>query len=216
VSEPESTCRLYLITPPRLDDLPAFAETLKGALDAGDVACLQIRLKDVGDDAIRRATDVLRPLCHAHDVAVLMNDRPDLARETGCDGAHVGQTDMPYKKARALLGPDALIGVTCHDSRHLAMIAGEEGADYVAFGAFFPTETKDAPTRADPDLLRWWTEVMVVPSVAIGGLTVDNCRELVETGVDFLAVCGGVWNHPDGAAAAVAAFNRVFAEVYGA
>ncbi|MCF8478986.1 MAG: thiamine phosphate synthase [Rhodospirillum sp.] len=212
--ESPSPCRLYLITPPRLDNLPAFAESLKGALDAGDVACLQIRLKDVADDVIRRVADVLLPLCHAKDIAVLMNDRPDLAKKTGCDGVHIGQEDMPYKKARALLGPDALIGVTCHDSRHLAMIAGEDGADYVAFGAFFPTETKEAPTQADTDLLRWWSEVMLIPSVAIGGLTVENCREVVETGTDFLAVSSGVWTHPEGPAAAVKAFNALFEAVH--
>jgi thiamine-phosphate pyrophosphorylase len=210
----ESTCRLYLITPPRLDDLSAFAETLKGTLDAGDVACLQIRLKEVGDDAIRRAADVLLPICHAKDVAVLMNDRPDLAKKTGCDGVHVGQEDMPYKKARALLGPDAMIGVTCHDSRHLAMMAGEDGADYVAFGAMFPTETKEAPTLADTELLRWWSSVMLIPSVAIGGITVDNCREVVETGTDFIAVSSGVWAHPEGPAAAVKVFNALFEAVY--
>ncbi|WP_413204051.1 thiamine phosphate synthase [Rhodospirillum sp. A1_3_36] len=214
MSDESSPCRLYLITPPRLDDLSAFAESLKAALDAGDVACLQIRLKEGGDDVIRRAAEVLLPLCHARDVAVLMNDRPDLAKKTGCDGVHVGQEDMPYKKARALLGPDAMIGVTCHDSRHLAMIAGEDGADYVAFGAMFPTETKQAPTLADPELLRWWSNVMLIPSVAIGGITVDNCREVVETGTDFIAVSSGVWTHPEGPAAAVKAFNALFEAVY--
>ncbi len=208
-----TACRLYLITPPVIDDPAAFARLLDDACTGGDVACLQVRLKDVPEAHIRAVVQAVKPVCHARDIALLLNDDPALAKETGCDGAHVGQKDTPYRQARRILGDDAIVGVTCHDSRHLAMVAGEEGADYVAFGAFFPTETKEAPTRADPDLLAWWTEMMVVPAVAIGGITVDNARPLVEAGADFLAVCGGVWNHPDGPVAAVAAFNALFAAV---
>jgi thiamine-phosphate pyrophosphorylase len=153
---------------------------------------------------------VLRPPAQRRGVAVLLNDRPDLAFETGCDGVHIGQEDATYKQARAAVGPEAIVGVTCHDSRHLAMEAGEQGADYVAFGAFFPTDTKEARFHAEPELLAWWSGLMTVPCVAIGGITVDNCRPLVEAGADFLAVCGGVWNHPDGPAAAVKAFDRIF------
>ncbi|MBB4267376.1 thiamine phosphate synthase [Roseospira visakhapatnamensis] len=207
--DPQDRCRLYLITPPRLDDVDAFARTLAEALDGGDVACLQLRLKDVDDDAIRRAAEVLVPLAQARDVAVLMNDRPDLALATGCDGVHVGQDDAPYAEARRLLGENRIVGVTCHDSRDLAMAAGEAGADYVAFGAFYPTSTKDAPIRADVDLLRWWAEAMVVPVVAIGGITPDNARPLIETGADFLAVSAGVWAWPDGPGAAVARLNAL-------
>lgn len=199
-------CRLYLITPPTLDP-KAFAPTLAAALDAGDVACVQLRLKDVPDDVVRRAVEVLRPVAQSRDVALILNDRPDLAAATGCDGVHVGQEDMPYREARRVMGKDAIVGVTCHDSRHLAMEAGEDGADYVAFGAFFPTSTKEPKAKAEPELLTWWQEMMEVPCVAIGGITVDNGRVLVEAGADFLAVCGGVWNHPEGPAAAVRAFN---------
>jgi len=207
--DPQDRCRLYLVTPPRLDDLDGFARTLTEALAGGDVACLQLRLKDVDDDTIRRAADVLVPLAQARDVAVVMNDRPDLAVATGCDGVHVGQQDAPYAEARRLMGEDRIVGVTCHDSRHLAMKAGEDGADYVAFGAFFPTTTKDAPIRAELDLLRWWAEAMVVPSVAIGGITPDNARPLIEAGADFLAVSAGVWAWPQGPKAAVARFNAL-------
>jgi thiamine-phosphate pyrophosphorylase len=203
-------CRLYLLTPPALPDLAGFAKTFAATLDAGDVACAQLRLKDASDDDIRRACDALRPIAQERDVAFLMNDRPDLARETGCDGVHIGQEDTPYAEARKIVGADAIVGVTCHDSRHLAMIAGEAGADYVAFGAFYPTATKEAKTAAEPELLVWWSELFTVPCVAIGGITVDNARPLIDAGADFLAVCGGVWNHPQGPAAAVAAFNRLF------
>src|SRR5471032_3368853 len=141
-------CRLYLITPPRLDDLAAFGHVLAHALDAGDVAALQIRLKDVPDDIIAAAVDALMPIAAARGVAVILNDRPDLAASLGCDGVHVGQDDATLAEARRIVGKDRMVGVTCHDSLHLGMEAAEGGADYVAFGAFFPTTTKDAPTRA--------------------------------------------------------------------
>lgn len=200
-------CQLYLITPPAFEP-QAFAEDIKAALGAGPVACLQLRLKGADDDAVRRASDVLMPICHAHDVAFLVNDRPDLALATGADGVHVGQDDAGYAAARALVGDDATVGVTCHNSLHLAMEAAEAGADYVAFGAFFPTRTKEPKARAEIETLRSWSVATVVPCVAIGGITVDNCLPLVDAGADFLAVVGGVWTHPEGPAAAVRAFNE--------
>jgi len=154
---------------------------------------------------------VLRPPAQRLGIAVLLNDNPRLAFETGCDGVHIGQDDTPYDAARAAVGRDAIVGVTCHDSRHLAMDAGEKGADYVAFGAFYPTATKDARFQADPELLVWWNGLFTVPSIAIGGITVDNALPLVEAGADFLAISAGVWNHPEGPAAAVAAFERLLA-----
>ena len=204
-------CRLYIITPPRIDDLTGFAELLVQALNAGDVAALQIRLKDAPDDQIARAVEALAPVAQAHGVAVILNDRPDLAAQLGCDGVHIGQSDMPYKEARRLMGSAAMIGVTCHDSRHLAMEAAEAGADYVAFGAFFPTATKDALTRAEPDILTIWQEMMETPCVAIGGITAENAAGLARAGADFLAVSAGVWGHPDGSAAAVKALSAQIA-----
>jgi thiamine-phosphate pyrophosphorylase len=200
--------RLYLITPPKID--VAFADALKRALDGGDVASLQLRLKDVSDDDVLRAGATLMPIAQKAGVAFLVNDRPDLAKKLGADGVHVGQEDAPYAQARALLGPNAIVGVTCHDSRHLAMEAAEAGADYVAFGAFYPTGTKEAKTRAEPELLSWWQEMMQAPCVAIGGITVENGGALVQAGADFLAVASGVWDHPEGPQAAVRRFNDLF------
>ncbi|WP_207476753.1 thiamine phosphate synthase [Arenibaculum pallidiluteum] len=200
-------CRLYLITPPAFEPA-AFSEDLRRALGAGDVACLQLRLKDVPDDAIRRATEILMPIAQASDVAFLMNDRPDLARELGCDGVHVGQDDTPYRDARRIVGPDAIVGVSCQGSRHLAMVAAEDGADYVAFGPMFPTSTKpDAGDVAEIELLAWWAELFEVPCVAIGGITPANCAPLVRSGADFLCAISAVWNHPRGPDAAVREFN---------
>ena len=203
-----SGCRLYLVSPPRIAPHD-FAGVLKEALKGGDVASFQLRLKDVSDDEIRRACDSLRPIVQAHGTAFILNDRPDLAAELGCDGVHIGQEDAPYAEARRLL-PKGIVGVTCHDSRHLAMEAGEAGADYVAFGAFFPTATKAPKTQADLELLRWWADMMVVPVVAIGGITVQNAPVLIEAGADFLAVAAGVWEHQGGAEVAVREFNKLF------
>lgn len=214
-------CRLYLITPPHVGDLDDFVSLAADALAGGDVACLQIRLKDrngtPADDAQTVAlARKLIPMCQEKDVAVLINDRPDLAKSLGADGVHIGQSDAPYAEARKLLGADAIIGVTCHDSRHLALQAGEAGADYVAFGAFFPTGTKDVAHRADPDLLDWWQQMIEIPCVAIGGITVNNAEPLVRAGADYLAVSSGVWGHPDGPGAAVRAFNELFDRISGA
>jgi thiamine-phosphate pyrophosphorylase len=204
------SARLYLITPPAFAPA-AFADRLAEALDAGDVACVQLRLKDASDDEVKRAADALRPVAQERGVAFLMNDRPDLALATGCDGVHVGQQDASYAEARRVLGLGRIVGVTCHASRHLAMEAAEAGADYVAFGAFFPSATKAAKHRADPEILRWWSELMTVPCVAIGGITPENCAPLVAAGADFLAVIAAVWDHPEGPGAGVKAFLKAIA-----
>jgi thiamine-phosphate pyrophosphorylase len=207
----EATCRLYLITPPQLD-AAAFSLTLAQALEAGDIAAVQLRLKGVSDDEIRASTRVLKPIVQRHGAAFILNDRPDLAAELGCDGVHIGQSDATYDEARRLMGEDRIVGVTCHNSRHLAIEAAEAGADYVAFGAFFPSATKAVTAVADLALLRWWADLMTVPCVAIGGITPENCAPLVEAGADFLAVSAGVWQYAAGPAAAVAALTRAIAD----
>ena len=205
-----ATTRLYLITPPALDP-HTFAPQLTAALSGGDVACVQLRLKDVGDEAIRAAAAVLQPIAQECGVAFIINDRPDLAAELDCDGVHVGEEDMPCAEARRLCGPDRIVGVTCGDSRHRALVASEAGADYVAFGAFFPSMTKaGAKFRATPEVLRDWSETTVVPCCAIGGITQENCGPLVEAGADFLAVIGAIWSYPNGPKAAIEDFNAVF------
>ncbi len=201
-------CRLYLITPPVLT--PGFADELAAALDAGDVAAVQLRLKDVLDDTLRHTVEQLRPVVQSRDVAFILNDRPDLAVALGCDGAHVGQTDMKAGAARKILG-DLTLGVTCHNSRHLAMEACEAGADYVAFGAFFASRTKEPPEMAEIETLKIWAETMEIPCVAIGGIEPGNCAPLVRAGAEFLAVSGAVWGHPQGAAAGVRAMLEAMA-----
>ncbi len=204
-------CRLYLITPPTIADLAAFARELEAALDGGDVAALQLRLKSASDADIEACVRALKPVADRCDVALILNDRPDLAARFGCDGVHIGQDDGSYVAARAAVGRDRIVGVTCHDSRHLAMGAAEAGADYVAFGAFFDTTTKAAPTRADPELLSIWQETMSTPCVAIGGVTVETAAILAEAGADFLAVSAGVWRFTDGPREAVRRMNEQIA-----
>lgn len=202
-------CELYLISP--LDVGGDFADRLAAALDAGPVAAFQLRMKGPDEHAIARAAEPLMKICADREVAFIVNDSMSLAKRLGADGVHLGQGDGDPRDARALLGPNAQIGVTCHDSRHLAMEAGEAGADYVAFGAFFPTATKETSHRPDPSILSWWSRLFEMPCVAIGGVTPANGRILVDAGADFLAVCNAVWGHEQGPAEAIAEFQGILA-----
>jgi thiamine-phosphate pyrophosphorylase len=200
-------CQLYLISP--LDVGGDFPQRLEEALSGGAVAAFQFRVKGVDQHEAARLAEPLQRICETREVAFIVNDDMALAKRIGADGVHLGQGDGDPREARTLLGPSAQIGITCHDSRHLAMDAGEAGADYVAFGAFFPTSTKETSHRPDPSILSWWSRLFEIPSVAIGGITPENGRPLVEAGADFLAVCNAVWSHPDGPATAVSAFQGI-------
>jgi thiamine-phosphate pyrophosphorylase len=202
-------CQLYLISP--LDVGGDFPVRLEEALSAGPVAAFQFRVKDIDQHEAARLAAPLQEICAAHDVAFIVNDSVPLAKRLKADGVHLGQDDGDVREARGELGPDAQIGVTCHNSRHLAMEAGEAGADYVAFGAFYPTQTKEVSHIAEIDVLEKWAVAMEIPSVAIGGITPENAKPLIDAGADFIAVSGAVWNHPDGPAAAVKAFQAVLA-----
>lgn len=200
-------CQLYLISPP--DVAGGFADRLARALDAGPVAAFQFRVKDVDQHQAARLADPLQRICADREVAFIVNDSVALAKRLGADGVHLGQDDGDAREARQILGPEVQIGVTCHDSRHLAMEAGEAGADYVAFGAFYPTATKETRHRPDPSILSWWSALFELPCVAIGGITPANAAPLVAAGADFLAVSGAVWDGDE--AAAVRAFAGVLA-----
>lgn len=211
MSQNTENCRLYLISPERFE-LAGFAADLEAALTAGDVASFQLRMKNQPDGVIVEAAEKLLPICKKHEVAFILNDRADLAKKVGADGVHLGQSDGNVKETRENLGLGMVIGVTCHNSKHLAFEAGEAGADYVAFGAFFPTRTKATADKAEPGLIRAWVDIAEIPCVAIGGITPENARPIIEAGAHFLAVSSAVWDHKDGPAAAVKAFNKIFAE----
>ena len=204
----KSRCRLYLITPPKII-LDSFKDDLANACDGGDVACVQLRLKHASRDEILQAIDTLAPITHERNTAFILNDNPELAAQTACDGVHIGQKDMSYKQARKVVGKNALVGVTCHDKRYLAIEAAEKGADYVAFGAFFSSNTKETNTQPDPDILETWSTMTTVPCVAIGGITHKNCSPLIQAGADFLAVVSAIWDFGAGPGAAVKAFNKI-------
>lgn len=201
-------CKLYLISPQEVGG--AFPDRLKAALEPGITAAFQLRVKNVEEHELAPLAEPLQRICADANVAFIVNDSMQLAKRIGADGVHLGQSDGDVREARALLGPSAQIGKTCHDSRHLAMEAGEAGADYVAFGAFYPTTTKPSNYRPDPSILTWWSTLFEIPCVAIGGITPDNARPLVEAGADFLALCQAVWIKEDSASAV-----RAFAEVLG-
>jgi thiamine-phosphate pyrophosphorylase len=205
---PERTapCGLYLISPQEVGG--GFPDRLGAALAGGPVAAFQLRVKDTPEDELARLAEPLQRLCADAGAAFIVNDSMELAKRLGADGVHLGQSDGDIREARALLGPSAQIGRTCHDSRHLAMEAGEAGADYVAFGAFYPTTTKPSHYRPQPSILSWWASLFEIPCVAIGGITPDNARPLVDAGADFVAVCQAVWGNDD-PAAAVAAFQPI-------
>ncbi len=202
-------CQLYLISP--LEVGGDFPVRLEEALTAGPVAAFQFRVKGIDQHKAAELAAPLQEICARHDVAFIVNDSISLAKRIGADGVHLGQEDGDPREARAILGRDAQIGVTCHNSRHLAMEAAEAGADYVAFGAFFPTSTKEVKHQAEIETVELWSQFTEVPCVAIGGITIQNAGEVINAGADFIAVSSGVWNHADGPAAAVKAFNALLA-----
>ena len=202
-------CQLYLISP--LEVGGDFPVRLEEALTAGPVAAFQFRVKGIDQHKAAELAAPLQEICARHDVAFIVNDSISLAKRIGADGVHLGQEDGDPREARAILGRDAQIGVTCHNSRHLAMEAAEAGADYVAFGAFFPTSTKEVKHQAEIETVELWSQFTEVPCVAIGGITAQNAGEVIDAGADFIAVSSGVWNHADGPAAAVKAFNALLA-----
>jgi thiamine-phosphate pyrophosphorylase len=203
-AEGRGDCGLYLISPQDVGG--SFPDRLRAAFDGGPVAAFQLRVKGVDQHSLAKLAEPLQAICAERDVAFIVNDDMSLAKRLGADGVHLGQSDGDVAEARALLGPAAQIGRTCHDSRHLAMEAGEAGADYVAFGAFYPTTTKPSEYRPDPSILGWWSTLFTIPSVAIGGITPGNAKPLVDAGADFVAICQAVWGAED-PGASVAAFT---------
>ena len=206
-NELEHRCRLYLITPPKII-LSKFKDDLAAALDGGDVACVQLRLPGAKKDEILQAAEILAPIVQERNVAFLLNDNPELAAKVGCDGVHIGQQDVAYERAREIVGAKAIVGVTCHDKRYLAIEAAEKGCDYVAFGDFFHSQTKKTINHPEVEILKIWSTMTKVPCVAIGGISHDNCAPLIEAGADFLAVISAVWDYEQGPSASVELFNK--------
>ncbi len=210
--------QLYLITPPRVE-FPAFTEQVREAFEGGEVGALQIRLKDdayvmLPEEVQAEAIAALKPLCKEYGVALILNDSPELAKKYDLDGVHIGMDDGSVEAARKIMGPDKIIGVSCYASKDRAFTAGETGADYVAFGQFYPTKTKPPKGHPELEILTFWQESMEISCVAIGGIKVENCRPLIEAGADFIAVVTGIWDYPQGPKQAVKDFNVVIDSVF--
>lgn len=198
---------LYVISPPSIE-LESFSEKLNHAFEGGEISAFQLRLKNTDDDFILRAAEKLIPVCHQNNCMFIMNDRPDLAAKSGADGIHIGNDDGSIENARKIIGKNKIIGTSCYDNQDYAIEAGEKGADYIAFGAFYPTTTKETKSKPSPDILKWWSTNSVIPCVAIGGINADNCSILVEHGADFIAVISAVWNDAEGSKKAVEKLHR--------
>lgn len=208
-------CSLYLISPPHFELKPFLSMMEEAFAVGGGVKAFQLRLKEAEDKTVLEAAQAITPICRKYDIAFIINDRPDLVMQSDADGVHLGQEDMTVREARKIIGPNRVIGISCHASKDMAMRAGGEGADYVAFGAFYPTKSKSRekvekwgiPT---PEIIEWWSTYTTVPCVAIGGMTPENCKPLVKVGTDFIAAITSVWEHPEGAGAAVKEFKKAF------
>ena len=208
MSDNKFLTKLYLISPPNIN-INEFIFSLDDVLNTGLVSCFQLRLKNVKDEDIIESSKALKPICNKYHVPFILNDRLDLVNKVEADGVHLGEDDDSILEARKLLGPKAIIGASCYNSKHLAMEAAEEGADYVAFGAFFATITKDPKTKADINIIKDWTLISNIPCVAIGGINSSNCKELVDAGVDFIAVVGSIWNKNDDPKSAINKFKSI-------
>ena len=200
--------KLYIISPDNIN-INEFSSSLEEVLETGLVACFQLRLKNLNDQELINISKVLKPICNKFDVPFILNDRLDLANKVGADGVHLGEDDSSILDARKLLGPKAIIGASCYNSKHLAMKAAEQGANYVAFGAFFETKTKKAKTKAVMSLIEDWVLISNIPCVAIGGIDSKNCHELIKAGVDFIAVVGAIWNNIDSPRKAILNFKNI-------
>lgn len=190
----EDRPQITLITPPSFD-LDVFPARLAAVLDSVDVACLRIALASREEDNLLRAGDVLRELAHARDVAVVIETHLLLVERLGLDGVHLTDGARSVRKARKDLGADAIVGAYCGATRHEGISAGEGGADYVSFGAIGDS-TLGQGTQADFDLFQWWSEMIEVPVIAEGALTVDLVARFGPV-TDFFAIGPEIWGTDD-------------------
>ena len=206
-------CKLYVVSPPSFQKLSLVEENLEAILNFPEVECFQLRLKHISDKELCYAIEAILPACQKHNVTMILNDRVDLVAEYGCDGVHLGPKDMNYSKARNILGKNFVIGVSCQGSRHRAMEVSVAGADYVAFGSFYRSDTKtDSKLIQNSEIIKIWSETTKIPCVAIGGINHDNCRNLIKAGADFLALSSSIWDNPSGPINSVAKFSSILSD----
>lgn len=194
--------QIYLISPPQIE-LKDFSLKLENALKTGFVPSFQLRLKNYSPSEIKKISQEIKKICDENNCLFLLNDFYEIALEVGASGVHVGIDDKKISQIRQNSPKNFVIGASCYDSKHLAMEAGEQGADYISFGAFFETQTKISRGKPTVEILNWASEILNLPIVAIGGINDKNCVELVKNGADFLAVISYVWQHPEGVEVAI-------------
>ncbi len=204
----EYLTKIYLITPPKIDE-NFFFTSLENVLSTKIVSCLQIRLKNVEDKNIIEICKIVRPICDNYKIPLIINDRLDLVKKCDADGVHLGQEDGSIKDARKYLGSNFIIGASCYNSKHIAMEAAENGADYVAFGAFFESKTKVPKVKVKKNIIEDWNFISNIPCVAIGGITPTNCKDLIKAGADHLAVIGSIWNSDKSPEKAIMDFKKI-------
>lgn len=185
--------QLYIISPPEIE-IESFKPKLMEAIHNHKPAMFQLRLKHVDDAAILDAAEQLLTICHAYGVKFIVNDSPEIARKCGADGVHVGDEDMAVFEARKFLGPDAIIGASCYNDIERAAEMEREGATYVSFGAFYPTTTKQAKSRAEIATLKKWKAEHTTPASAIGGINFTNKQVLEDAGADYICMVSAIWN----------------------
>jgi thiamine-phosphate pyrophosphorylase len=200
--------QIYLISPPKIE-LLNFSKRLEKALKTNLVPVFQLRLKEYSNFELTQIAKEIKKICDNNNCLFLLNDSLEIALNVGANGVHLGVEDGSILSARKNSPENFLIGASCYDSRHLAMKAGEQGADYLSFGAFFESKTKKSRGNPGLEILEWSNEILNLPTVAIGGITTDNCAPLVKSGVDFLSVISYVWNYPEGEKAALMKLSKV-------
>ena len=217
--------KLYLISPPQIE-LGSFAERFKSVAETGLVSFFQLRLKfpvianehskrgnpeiaspnklylSRNDELIITAAQKLIPICAKHNIKFIVNDSAELALKCGADGVHVGIDDGGVVKAREILGAGKIIGASCYNSLELAEKAANEGADYISFGAFYPTKTKVARSKAEIETVLKWKSQSKIPCSAIGGITPENANPIIAAGADYICVVSSVWDEENPADAA--------------
>lgn len=192
------TPQIYLITPPSFD-LDPFAAQLARVLDTHDIACVRLSMTSTDESEITKAADCLREVAHARDVAIVIEDHIAMVDRLGLDGVHLSDGSKQVRYARKELGPDAIIGVHSATSRHDGMGAGEAGADYVCFGPVRENTLGDG-SFAETDLFQWWSQVIEVPVVAEGLITLEMIKALAPM-TDFFGIGDEIWGQDDPVAA---------------
>lgn len=199
--------KIYLISPPNFVE-KEFFDNLKNALKTGLVSAFQLRVKNYSNKEVENLARQVKKVCLDYNCPFLLNDYLDIALNLNLEGVHLGCEDENIALARKSSHKNFIIGASCYDSKHLAFEACEQGANYISFGTFFPSITKNSKGKPEKEIISWANEILDLPTVAIGGINDSNCSSLIKEGVDFLAIISYVWNHQKGVEFALKSISR--------